>query len=184
MSRWTEILEVLAGELDQQLNGLTSRMDEISSRVTSLGERVGVDLTAGVPFLTQEERVKAVMRQALVEDSGVVSHIDSVVRTSIEKAVEDGEVAAYDHEHDEYATNDHEHEDEFAASDHEHDEYASTSSLEDLEQRIEEVASDAPDTEAIDGRLDRLEERCDADVGKLDRLEERCDAAGRKLTDM
>jgi tetrahydromethanopterin S-methyltransferase subunit G len=160
MSRWTEILEVLAGELDQQLNGLTSRMDEISSRVTSLGERVGVDLTAGVPLLTQEERVKAVMREALETDSDVVLSIHSIVRTLIEKAVEDGEVPAYDHEHD----------DQYAEVDHEHDEYASTSSLEDLEQRVEEVASDAPDTEEIDGRLDRLEERCNA--------------AGHKLTDM
>jgi tetrahydromethanopterin S-methyltransferase subunit G len=160
MSRWTEILEVLAGELDQQLNGLTSRMDEISSRVTTLGERVGVDSTAGVPLLTQDERVKAIMREALETDSGVVFAINSVVRTEIEKAVEDGVVAAYDHEHD----------DQYAELEHEHDEYASTSTVEDIEQRVEEVASEAPDTEAINGRLDRLEERCDA--------------AGRKLTDM
>jgi DNA-binding ferritin-like protein len=157
MSRWTEILEVLAGELDQQLNGLTSRMDEISSRVTSLGERVGVDLTAGVPLLRQDERVKSIMREALETDSGVVSAIHSVVRTSIEKAVEDGEVPAYDHEHD----------DQYAEVEHEHDEYASTSTVEDLEQRVEEVASDAPDTEAIDGRLDKLEEQTEAAGRKL-----------------
>ena len=130
MSRWTEILEVLAGELDQQLSGLTSRIDEISNRLTSLGERVGADLNVlGVPLLTQDERVKAVMREALEDrddQSGVVVIIRAIVRESIADGVEDGVVAAYDHEHD------------------------------------------VP--EEINGRLDRLEERCDA--------------AGRKLTDM
>jgi len=132
MSRWTEILEVLAGELDQQLSGLTSRIDEISNRLTSLGERVGADLNVlGVPLLTQDERVKAVMREALETDSGVVNALNSVIRTEIEKAIIDGVLAAGG---------------EYAELDHEHDESEETN-------------------------------------GRLDRLEERCDAAGRKLTD-
>jgi hypothetical protein len=161
--------EALAA-LDQQLDGLISRMDEISSRVTTLGERIGVDLTAGVPLLTEEERVRAIMREALTTDSGVVGAVKARMLETVLEAVQDGEVAAYTHEHgDDYAEQDHEHDDLYAEQDHEHDEYASTSDCDELRDRVEEVSNDAPDTEAINGRLDRLEERCDA--------------AGRKLTE-